>query len=81
MLNNCLDIIDSVLPGKECESLHKCYNCDVPLKDEEAILLREMLKKPPEIEQDIKPTLFYIGGYVAFKHEEHRDELDHQMCF
>ena len=46
------------------------------MKDEEAILLGEMLKKPPEIERDSKLTLFYISGYLAFKHKEHRGEVD-----
>ena len=68
MLQSCkyLDLVDSV---------HSCHLCEKPLTDGEIILLDDMASNNVQtVDHDTLLSLFYIGGYLAFKHDYLRGE-------
>jgi len=56
------------------DSHHLCELCQKPLTDTEHLLIDDMTHCRHTINHDEKLTLFYIGGYIAFKHHELRGE-------
>ena len=72
ILNSCEDI-DLTLSNNS----HLCELCKQGLSDVETLIIDDLLESKnliEEIDNDTKLSLFYIGGYIAYKHEELRGE-------
>ena len=65
MLQHCQDLTYG-------DSHHKCDLCNKPLTDSELLLIDDLYEAGDQVSRDEKLSLFYIAGYVAFKHQELR---------